>query len=46
MYIDTQLRKLRDKRKISQQEIADHLDVVPPTLSVQQYRAAGVLLNY
>jgi transcriptional regulator with XRE-family HTH domain len=31
MYIDTQLRKIRDKRKISQQEVADQLGVAQAT---------------
>ncbi|MCX8492391.1 MAG: helix-turn-helix transcriptional regulator [Cyclobacteriaceae bacterium] len=32
MYIGSQLRKIRDKRKISQQEIADYLDVAQATV--------------
>jgi transcriptional regulator with XRE-family HTH domain len=31
MYIGTQLRKLRDKRKLSQQEVADHLGIAQST---------------
>ncbi|UXE67610.1 MAG: helix-turn-helix transcriptional regulator [Chryseotalea sp. WA131a] len=31
MYIGTQLRKIRDKRKISQQEVADQLGVAQAT---------------
>jgi transcriptional regulator with XRE-family HTH domain len=31
MYIGTQLRKLRDKRKLSQQQVADHLGVAQST---------------
>lgn len=31
MYIGTQLRRLRDKRQLSQQEIADHLGVSQAT---------------
>lgn len=32
MYIGTQLRKFRDRRKISQQDIADQLDVAQTTV--------------
>ncbi len=31
MYIGTQLRKLRDKRKLSQQQVADHLGIAQST---------------
>jgi transcriptional regulator with XRE-family HTH domain len=46
MYIGTQLRKLRDKRKISQQEIADQLNVAQATVCNWEKDESHFKLDY